>query len=180
MNTEAVYTLLITQCVLLVFGIIAGFVKLTRDKKFLHTQTQARIQEMEERLSLSTSIEHVKAQLSEFYGPIHMLLLTNNSLFEKTISTDAWDHIRKQVLIPNNNRIAELLLNKIHLVDGDTLPPSFVAFIEHAHLWSVYVQEKGGFSAEYFEKQATFPHEFERDIRVGYAAVRQRFNAMIN
>jgi hypothetical protein len=172
--------LLITQSVLLIVAIVGGFFKLNYDRKLLQSQTAAKIKEIEHNIIKQTELEFIEEQLSAFYGPIQMLLRTNESLFKKSFDTDVWESVRKNILLPNNNKIAEIIVNKIHLLEGNEIPPSFIRFIEHAYLWDAYKDVESGFSQAYFKKNATFPRKFASDIDIGFKVVRQKYHNAIN
>ncbi len=77
-------------------------------------------------------IDLVSQQLAEFYSPLYPLILVNQSIFnavgpftfpDDSIRRDAagevWTEIKMKLLLPNNQRIQEILRTKTHLLTTD-------------------------------------------------------------
>jgi hypothetical protein len=99
-------------------------------------------------------IEILSQQLSEFYNPLFALILINQRAFtavgpksfpEDPVSREAagevWSQIKTNLILPNNQRIQEILQTKTHLlVPGDTLA-AYIALLNHIAMYAV-LQER--------------------------------------
>src|SRR5689334_1599580 len=95
-------------------------------------------------------IELLSQQLSEFYNPLFALILINQRAFtavgpqsfpEDPINREAagevWNQIKTNLILPNNQRIQEILRTKTHLlVPGDTLA-AYIALQNHIAMYAV-------------------------------------------
>ena len=163
MNITDLEKLLLAQGVVTLFAVIAAYVKIRQDfRQYARQQL------------FSIRLERLRRQLSEFYGPIHMLAVANERIAKVAWGTDMWDRVWRQILIPTQLKIEEILLTKIELLDDEAIPDSFLAFMTHARVARSYVETGPGF--EYFEKGVHYPVEFNRDVASAYETIRNRYN----
>lgn len=154
--------LLLAQGVVTLFAVITAYVKLRQDFR------QYARQEL-----FSMRLDRLRRQLSEFYGPIHMLAVANERIAKVAWGTDIWDRVWRQILIPTQLKIEEILLSKIELLD-EPIPDSFLSFMTHARVARSYLETGPGVG--YFEKDVHYPVEFNKDVASGYEMVRNRYN----
>src|SRR4029453_9948178 len=69
------------------------------------------------------------------------------------MGTDIWHRVWREVLIPGELKIEELLLTKIELLEEEAIPDFFLAFMTHARVARSYLETGQG--VEYFEKACT-------------------------
>lgn len=163
MNVTDVEKLVLAQGVITLFAVIVAYVKLRQDfKQYARQQL------------FSMRLDRLRRQLSEFYGPIHMLTVANERIAKVAWGTDIWDRVWRQILIPAELKIEEILLTKIELLDDEAIPDSFLAFMTHARVARSYLETGPGL--EYFEKGIHYPVQFNKDVALGYDAVRSRYN----
>jgi hypothetical protein len=165
MNFLDVARLVLAQAVITMFAMAVAYIKLRQDFR----QYRAR-QLFEARL------DRLRRQLSEFYG-IHMLSVANSTVAKVAWGTDVWDRVWRDILIPANLKIEEILLSKIELLDEDAIPESFLAFMTHARVARSY--RETGMRFEYFEKGTGYPVEFNDAIAAAYKRIRNRYQDAI-
>jgi hypothetical protein len=117
----------------------------------------------------TSALEFRKLQLSEFYGPIYAYAKLNEQLYDiwmagklQDINLEIIAQFRRQ-----NERIVEILATKLHLVEGDQLPPSFTHFTTSVTLWNLYTARRDQpWLPEQVAAlpQAKFPKEFQEYI----------------
>lgn len=100
--------------------------------------------------------QYCQTQLSEFYNPIYTLLSVNGDIFRKTgpysVSSQdppviqeekrmVWNKMVENVIIPNNQRICDIIESKLHLLsnDDDTLP--YLQFTRHAYAYKAFREQ---------------------------------------
>jgi len=146
------------------------------------------------------AMQHLQRQIQEFYGPLAGLVREATILYETAceilptvdgrgtqIDTNQFkdgDVVRWRFFIetywfPLNQQIVQLLRTKVYLLEGDTMPASFLAFIRHAaafealhRLW----KEKG----EETNKQVKgvgWPAQFDRDIEQSLLSLKIKYDA---
>ncbi|WP_059009722.1 hypothetical protein [Streptomyces specialis] len=140
-------------------------------------------------------LAHVERQLSELYGPLFFLVHEGKSSFEDfcrnlgrpyvfgpggTITPedlDVWLFWVDQDFMPRNQEVQRLLSSKAHLIVGETMPDSYLAFMDHYNSWRVSHlrwREKG---VPYRWTAATnWPVEFGRDVITTYAELKRLQN----
>ncbi len=127
----------------------------------------------ETQISIDKRTDYLEKQLTEFYGPISALLSVQKALLKTRwdpdtrtntdeITPEMWHSLRDEVMIPNAQAIADIVTSNFHLIEGEVLPDSFLAYLLHARMWSLSV--KYNFDhAKYMEKYS-FPTEFADEI----------------
>ena len=92
-------------------------------------------------LALRSQIDFRERQLSECYGPIYALLkrirpIDNLRQEGKLRDIDA-EAIK--VIRESNDRIADIILNKSHLIRGDKIPESYTRYLLHVAVWHAFL-----------------------------------------
>ena len=162
MDATDIGKLVLAQAVVTIFAVIVAYVKLRQDFR-QYTQQQLFVMQL----------ERLRRQLSEFYGPIHMLTLANERIAKVAWGTEMWHRVWRDILIPSELKIEELLLSKIELLDDEAIPDSFLAFLTHARVARSYLETGQGL--EYFEKGVHYPTQFNKDVSATYEKVRARY-----
>ena len=133
--------------------------------------------------SQKMKLQYLNGQISEFYGPIYSILLENDRIrqliqdqFErKTIfeagkelnkdEQEIWVHYLENYLIPNNRKIIDILINKIHLLQGYSFPSIYREWIDHALGYEVLHKQYKDVGRKYgFHSISNFPSEFRTEI----------------
>src|SRR3954463_16618145 len=105
---------------------------------------------------MKASLKFLETQLAELYGPLVFLVREGqrawNDFFD-TLETlrgmrppsvfplrddeelRLWLFWVDNVLLPRNESIRELLMSKTHLVEGPSIPTSYLKFLEHHNSW---------------------------------------------
>jgi hypothetical protein len=93
-------------------------------------------------------LARVNAQLEEFYGPLLALSQASNRAWlafrrryrpggpyfdgtETEADRNNWVHWMREVFIPTNRRIYEIIVTKAHLLDDDEMPPCLLDLCAH-------------------------------------------------
>ena len=163
MTASDMEKIVLAQAVVTVFAMIVTYMKLRQDfRQYARQQL------------FSVRLDRLRRQLSEFYGPIHMLSVANERIAKVAWGTDIWHRVWREILIPNQLKIEEILLSRIELLDDDALPDSFLAFVTHARVARSYLETGQGL--EYFEKGVHYPTQFTKDVAAAYERARTRYN----
>ncbi len=132
---------------------------------------------------LSASLKHIEQQLEELYGPLAILLLEGRSTFNDLCETlgrnfifiegqdlpddelKIWLFWVENDLFPRNEKIKTLLMTKTHLIEGERLPESYLAFLDHFNSWKIshLRWQKEGVKYSWHSK-VNWPREFEPDV----------------
>lgn len=92
-------------------------------------------------------------QLTEFYDPIYALLSANKGVFERIGPTscaresgrfndeetaEVWERLTREVLVPNNMRVVEIIQEKLHLLADTDNESVYLEFVTHAQAYKVF------------------------------------------
>lgn len=125
-------------------------------------------------------LQHISAQISEFYGPIYMLTQSNKRIFEETFNKVIWGKTWKNIIVPAEKQVLEILKTKIHLLEQDyykinDLPESFKSFIAHTSVTHSLLEDVKAEDVNFFELLKDYgdgyrhyPKDFIEDISKGY------------
>jgi hypothetical protein len=132
-------------------------------------------------------LTHVEQQLEQLYGPLLFLVQEGRSAWQ-----DFCDTLGRNVVFPNgrplseeekalwlfwvdhefmprNEAIQSLLSSKTHLIAGDQMPDSFMAFIEHYNAWRVtHLRWKKDGVPYSWHSKVNWPMTFETDVIQSY------------
>ena len=98
-------------------------------------------------------LRYTERQLEELYGPLAFLILDGQQTFNDLLASlgrrtvflpdgslpdndlKTWLFWLDNYFFPKNERIKDLIATKTHLIEGDELPASYLAFLEHHNAW---------------------------------------------
>ncbi|MBQ2968464.1 MAG: hypothetical protein IJE10_10145 [Clostridia bacterium] len=130
--------------------------------------------------------DFVEEQISQFYGPISMLLREKRLLFERILEmfgrrkvflenqtrisdlTDdeqkIWIHYVNTYKIPIDKKIIEIIRNKHHLIYNSEMPECFHRYLDYALGWELLDNQKRNDVPNYYEYYYCF--NFPKDFRI--------------
>jgi hypothetical protein len=143
---------------------------------------------VETEISIRKRTDYLERQLTEFYGPISALLTVQKDLIRTRwdpvtgtpthrISDAMWHSLRDEVMIPNAQTIADILVKNFDLIDGDTVPESYMAYLLHARMWPLSKQHD--FDREKYFESFSFPPKFEEDIEATTSKLKKQYYQMM-
>jgi len=163
MESISIVKIILPQAVITVFGLFFAYVKL---KQEIHKFRRERVYDLK--------LERLKRQLSEFYGPLHMLATSTSDIAKKAWGTDMWEEVWREIIVPSQQQIANILLTRIDLLDETDIPLSYFDFLKHVNINRGYL--KSGFGKNYFEKNTPYPPQFNEDIWNAYQRKRKEYS----
>jgi hypothetical protein len=166
MQSSEFLTLVLTQVTVTTFSVAVGFLSVHNELRKFRSQKRFEIQ-----------IARLEKQLSEFYGPLHMLTQTTGQIAKNTWGTDIWQKTFKEVLLPAQCKIEEILLTRAHLLEEEEIPLSYLDFLRHVNISKAYAES--GMTVSYFEKNSTYPLAFPEDIQRMYHHKRSQYAALL-
>lgn len=132
-------------------------------------------------------LKHVEQQLEQLYGPLLFLVREGRSAWQDfcdTLGRDVvfengrplteeekaiWLFWVDHEFMPRNAAIQSLLSSKTHLMAGDRMPDSFMAFIEHYNAWRVtHLRWKKDEVPYSWHSKVNWPMKFETDVIESY------------
>jgi hypothetical protein len=163
---SSVSKVVVTQAVITVFALLAAYIKLRQEiRKGRHERVY------------DLSLDRLKRQLSEFYGPLFMLTASTSDIADKVWATDVWDEVWRGVIVPSQQEIRTILLTKIDLLDEAQIPQSYFDFLRHINVSRGYL--KSGLGKDYFKKDTPYPRQFNDDVANAYRKKRQEYMDML-
>lgn len=99
--------------------------------------------------------EYKLKQLTSFYDPIYALLAANKAIFERIGPTsparregrfndeetaDVWQKLSEEVILPNNDRICEIIQGQLHYLAQGEDESIYLEFLTHAQAYKVFKQ----------------------------------------
>jgi len=138
------------------------------DKQMELFRQQLQIDTTVRELILKAQIDFRERQLGEFYGPIYAMLKRGKPIYALWIERklDEIDASVSELFREQNDRITKIILEKAHLVDGESIPSSFTRFLTHVAVWHGYVntEHQGVPHTEAEFPDAYYPDSFEEEI----------------
>jgi hypothetical protein len=135
------------------------------------------------RQALAARLLHVERQLERLYGPLVFLIHEGRASISDLLGTLGRSYIFKDQhnisdedlglwlfwvdndLMPRNAAIEALLSTQSHLIVGNNMPSSYLAFIQHYNAWRIshlrWKKEQVGYS---WHSKNNWPHSFEPDV----------------
>jgi len=132
---------------------------------------------------LVAQMKFTERQLEELYGPLAFLIWDGRRTFEDLLEIlgrnyvfpisgiltenelNTWLFWLDNYFFPKNERIKELLMTKTHLIEGEELPKSYLAFLEHHNSWYLnHLRWKKEGTKYSWRSKINAPHEFEEDV----------------
>lgn len=147
---------------------------------------------------LIAQIEYTRQQLEELYGPLAFLILEGEQSFRDLIeilgtnyvfSVD--DFIEEDTLktwlfwvendfFPRHQKIVDLLSSKTHLIEGASVPKSFLAFLNHQHSWKISHERWQKQQVTYsWHSKVDYPREFDREVLSTFESLKKRHSMLI-
>lgn len=126
--------------------------------------------------------EYRLKQLTSFYDPVYTLLAANKSIFERIGPTsparreqkfndeetaEVWQKLSNEVVVPNNNRICEIIQENLHYLAESDDEAIYLEFLTHAHAYQVFKH-----SAYEAYRLFPFPKNFFEAVRAGRSGLR--------
>jgi len=161
-----------------------------------HTLQQARDRQKERRESL---LRFTERQLEELYGPVAFLVIEGRRTFEDLldglgrryifaagqslppVELRTWLFWVENDFMPRNQKIKELLAAKTHLIEGPTIPASFLRALDHYNSWAInhlrWQKEQIPYS---FHSKINWPPEFGEEVLATFNALKRRHTALIH
>ena len=131
----------------------------------------------------AANLLNIERQLENLYGPLTILLLESkratknlsDSLGRKFVFTGnetleddelkTWLFWVEKDFFPRNEKIKELILTNTHLIEGERIPASFVAFLDHFNSWKIDHLRWQIEGVKYsWHSRYNWPEEFEFDV----------------
>ena len=171
---------IIIQLLVLTTTVLVGFRQL---KKQLDNFKKQKIYEHQ--------LDRVSKQISEFYGPIYMLTVSNNKIFTETFASKIWGRTWKNIIVPSEKEILKILKTKIHLLDLThfeimEIPQSFKDFFAHTSITHSLVETEEPDNITFHEivgqfgdKYKLYPKSFDNDIARSYRLKIEEYNRIL-
>lgn len=108
-------------------------------------------------------------QLSELYGPAYGYLMSQKEIYEMWMANEmpGVNLDVKRLLSELYGKLRNLIINKSHLIDGTTMPDSFVRFFTSTLVFELYAaRTESGSEPERLkaDPRTAYPHEFGAHI----------------
>jgi hypothetical protein len=150
------------------------------------------------RQRLISRLAHLEAQLEQLYGPLAFFIIEGRASANDLISTFgrapflAGEELSEQELsrwlfwvdndfLPRNAAIQALLSSKSHLIAGESIPDSYVEFLDHYNSWRVthlrWKQE--GFEYSWHSK-VIWPEAFGNDVMDTFQDIKKEHARLID
>lgn len=150
------------------------------------------------RQRLSAQVEFTKQQLEELYGPLAFLVLEGeqssrdlaealgkNYTFPRNGQIEGeelktWLFWVENDFFPRHQKIVDLLASKTHLIEGERMPESFLAFLNHRHSWKLNHErwQKQGVAYSWHSK-VSYPREFAKEVLSTFEYLQKRHFILI-
>ena len=162
MELSGIAKIVIAQGVITVFALLVAYLKLKQE-----------IKKFKEQKVYELKLERLKTQLSDFYGPLHMIATATKQIAQTAWGTDIWEDAWKEIIVPSHLEAERILLTRIHLLDEDEIPKSYLDFLKYSKIAQSYL--KTGMNRSYFEKESHYPTQFNEDIFNSYQKKRKEY-----
>ena len=150
------------------------------------------------RQRLLSQLDYTKQQLEELYGPLAFLLLEGqqsathfaaifggidiraqrSDLSEHELAL--WNFWVENDFFPRHEQIKTLISSKTHLIEGEKVPKSFLAFVEHHNSWLMdhkrWQQQEVNYPG--YSKIA-WPGEFDEEVLSTFGMLKKRHAILI-
>jgi hypothetical protein len=149
---------------------------------------------------LMSKIEFTRQQLEELYGPLVFLVLggrrTYNDLLEvlgrnfvfyegnnprlPEDELDAWRFWTEYDFLPRNEKMRELIASKTYLVEGEEVPESWLAFLDHHSSWKIHHDRWKEDGVEYdWKSKVNWPSHFKGDVVSVFTQLKKRHAELV-
>lgn len=150
------------------------------------------------RQRLISQMKFTKQQLEELYGPLAFLtweglqlsreMKTTLNLREvlqdgKVLSQEGfntWLFWVENEFLPHDRKILELISSKAHLVEGETIPESFLEFVNYHNAWRVKHERWRKQGIEYeWRPNFHWPKKFDEEVLTTFKLLKKRHAILI-
>ncbi|TMR97568.1 hypothetical protein EJK15_17780 [Nonomuraea basaltis] len=149
------------------------------------------------RRQISARLEYVQKQLEELYGPLAFLVYEGRFTWEDLLATlgrqhvfdgdhipekelPIWLHWVETEAMPRNFAIQALLAGKSHLIEGSTIPNSYLDFLDHHNSWRVRHSQWKELGTTYsWHSRRNWPEQFEADVIEMFWKLRKEYEQLI-
>jgi len=151
------------------------------------------------RQRLISEMEFTQQQLKELYGPIAFLVWEGRQSYQDLLSSlglhqpldeesirseeglKTWLFWVENEFLPRDKKIEELLSKKTHLIEGETIPESFLSFLNYHNSWRVNHErwQKQGVEYRWLPKHQ-WPDQFDEEVLFGFAELKKRHSVLMD
>ena len=151
------------------------------------------------RQRIQSQLEHTTQQLEELYGPLAVHIIEGKRAYTDLLETlgresvfrdsdplptedlDAWMFWLEHSLLPRNRAIRDLLVAKIHLIEGALMPSSYVTFLQHVSSWEIKHSRWKDEGVEYgWQPSVDWPENFSAEILESFDHIKARHAHLVN
>ncbi|MGH9439302.1 MAG: hypothetical protein ACRD22_15755 [Terriglobia bacterium] len=144
-------------------------------------------------LKQTAALKHIERQLEELYGPLAFLILEGRQTFRELLASLGRNHVFvmdkplpedelktwlfwvENDFLPRNERVKTLFSSKAHLVEGATIPESFLKFLDHHNSLQInhlrWQKEQIRYS---WHSKVNWPKSFEEDVLASFRDLKVR------
>jgi hypothetical protein len=146
---------------------------------------------------MKTAVKHLESQLQELYGPLAFLIWEGQRSWKDLFDTleilrgepqqsvfpltkkdelELWLFWVDNDLLPRNERIRELLMSKTHLIEGASMPRSYLEFLEHHNSWNINHLRWQKQGIEYpWHSKVNYPQNFGKEVTATFGSLKERY-----
>ena len=136
-------------------------------------------------------LAHVEKQLSDLYGPLAFLIIEGNAFYRDLLTTLGREQVFQENsdlssdeqslwlfwvdndFMPRNEAIQHLLSCNAHLIDNETIPASYEAFMDHYNSWRVtHLRWKEDQIKYSLHSKGDWPQEFNEDVQATFGRLK--------
>jgi hypothetical protein len=158
----------------------------------LSERANRRRQHLQEQLAYTTQ------QIEELYGPLAFLIIEGQRVFKDLLESlgrnyvflddqplppdelKTWMFWLEQSFLPRNQEIRRLLSAKTHLIEGSSMPRSFVTFLEHYSSWDIRHWRWTAEQVEYsWHSSINWPTDFSNDVLETFRLLKDRHARLV-
>lgn len=99
-------------------------------------------------------LDYITRQLSKFYDPLFSLILENHRIFQsagppsfpedhipRDAASEVWHRILESVILPNNQKIQEIIRERLHLRRSEDTSDDYMKLLTHVAMYRVFTDE---------------------------------------
>lgn len=143
-------------------------------------------------------LRYTERQLEELYGPLAILVEEDKQAFRDLLAAlgrtyvfrgdtplppeelETWLFWTESDFLPRNQKVKDLLMAKTHLIEGETIPDSYLLFLDHYNSWQInHLRWKQKGVKYSWHSRINYPQEFEREVLVTLRALKLRHAELI-
>ena len=150
---------------------------------------------------MKSSVKYLETQLQELYGPLAFLLWEGERTWKDLFDTletlrgtrpknvfplenadelKLWLFWVDNDFMPRNERIRELLMSKTHLIEGASMPRSYLDFLEHHNSWKINHLRWQKNNVEYpWHSKINYPMKFREEVLDTFQTLKARYHGFL-